>query len=221
LTETITVRRIEALQPPANGRIEIRDLVARGLMFRVTAAGTRTWSLYIKVRGRDRRFLIGDYPAISLAQARERAAKLRQEVREGRDPVAERRNTAADEAAARALTVEAVLARYEALHLARLKDGTRRGRTLRAALERHARRPVSELTRADLQAAIDAKAATAPIAANRLKAALSHFANRSRKRGYVASAIGADLDKAVKERPRERILSLAELASAGQSRARE
>jgi hypothetical protein len=65
-------------------------------MFRVTAAGTRTWSLYIKVRGRDRRFRIGDYPAISLAQARERAAKLRQEVREGRDPVAERRVTAAD-----------------------------------------------------------------------------------------------------------------------------
>jgi hypothetical protein len=46
---------------------------------------------------------------------------------------------------------------------------------LRAALERHARRPVSKLTHADLQAAIAAKA--------------------------------------VKERPRERILSLAELGA--------
>jgi integrase len=213
LPETITVRRIEALQAPTTGRIEVRDLVARGLMFRVTAAGTRTWSLYIKVRGRDRRFLIGEYPAISLAHARERAAKLRAEVREGRDPIAESRKVEADHAAAAALTVSAVLDRYSALHLAQLKDGAARGRALGGSLKRHLRRPVSELTRADLQAAIDAKAATAPIAANRLKAALSHFANWSRKRGYIVEAIGADLDKAAKERPRERVLSDDELGA--------
>ena len=187
--------------------------MARGLSFRITAAGTRTWSLYIKVRGRDRRFLIGEYPAISLAQARERAAKLRAEVREGRDPIAERRKAAADQAAASALTVAVVLDRYSDLHLAQLKDGAARGRALRAALERHMRRPVSDLTRADLQAAIDAKAAKAPIAANRLKAALSHFANWSRKRGYITDAIGADLDKAAKERQRERVLSMDELGA--------
>jgi integrase len=75
------------------------------------------------------------------------------------------------------------------------------------------RRPVSELARADLQAAIDAKASKAPIAANRLKGAFSHFANWSRRRGYITEAIAADLDKAAKERPRERVLSMEELSA--------
>jgi integrase len=211
--EKITARRIEALQPPAEGRIEVRDIVATGLTFRVTSGGLRTWTMYIKVKGRDRRFPIGDYPAVSLAEARERAAKLRAEVREGRDPIAERKKAAADRAAALALTVAKVLDSYAALHLAQLKDGVRRGRELRAAFERHMQRPVSELTRADLQAAIDAKAAKAPVAANRLKAALSHFANWTRKRGYITEAIGVDLDKVTKERPRERVLSLDELGA--------
>ena len=122
-------------------------------------------------------------------------------MREGRDPIAERRKAAADRTAAAALTVTKVLNSYDQLHLAHLKDGKSRGRTLRLALEGHARRPISELTAADLQAAIDTKAATAPVAANRLKAYLSHFAHWARKRGYIASPIGADLDKAVKETP--------------------
>jgi integrase len=211
--EKITARRIEALQPPAEGRIEVRDIVATGLTFRITAAGSRTWSLYVKINRISRRFPIGDYPAVSLAEARERAAKLRAEVRAGRDPIAERRKAVADKAAASALTVTKVFDAYDRLHLAQLKDGKARGRSLHAALERHARRPISELSRADLQAAIDVKAATAPIAANRLKAALSHFARWSQKRGYIADAIGTNLDRAARETPRERVLSLDELGA--------
>jgi integrase len=218
LPKTLIARQIEALQPPPRGRIEVRDVVARGLCFRITATGSRTWSLYAKLGGRDGRFHIGDYPAVSLAEARELATKMRvefrAEVRAGRNPIAERRRALADQAAASALTVAKVLDSYDQLHLAQLKDGKARGRSLRAALEGHARRPVSELTRADLQAVIDAKAASgAKVAANRLKAALSHFANWARKRSYISEAIGADLDKATKERPRERVLSLDELGA--------
>ena len=105
MPEKITARRIEALQPPAKGRIEVRDIVARGLTFRLTAAGSRTWSVYVKVNGRDRRFPVGDYPAIGLAEARERAGQAAGRGREpGRDPIAERRKAAADHAAAAALT---------------------------------------------------------------------------------------------------------------------
>ena len=62
---------------------------------------------------------------------------------------------------------------------------------------------MAELTRADLQTMVDAKAAEAPVAANRLAAALAHFSNWSRNRGYIAEAIGAEISKATKERPRD------------------
>ena len=77
MPKTLIARQIDALEPPARGRIEVRDIVARGLCFRITATGSRTWSLYVKLGGRDGRFHIGDYAAISLAEARECAAKMR------------------------------------------------------------------------------------------------------------------------------------------------
>ena len=60
---------------------------------------------------------------------------------------------------------------------------------------------------------IDGKASEAPVAANRLAAALSHFASWSRRRGYIMEAIGAELGKPTRERPRERILSLEEVGA--------
>jgi len=43
------------------------------------------------VNGKKRRFTVGDYPTIGLAEARLRAARLRVEILDGRDPEKERR----------------------------------------------------------------------------------------------------------------------------------
>src|SRR5690606_35018895 len=142
--------------------------------------GQATWSLSIFVNGRRRRFAIGEYPIIGLAEARRRAERLRAEVKDGRDQVKER------QAARQAFTVASALEAYSAGHLAALKDGKRRAAQLRAGLERHLQEPIAELTRANCQAAIDAKGQTAPVAANRLKAALNHFAVWCHARGHLA-----------------------------------
>ena len=91
MAERLTARRLETLSPPTEGRIELTDAVARGLVFRLTAAGSASWSLSIKVQGRQRRFPIGEYPAMSLAEARDVAGRMRADVRGGADPIAERR----------------------------------------------------------------------------------------------------------------------------------
>lgn len=213
MPEKLTARRIEALKPPVQGRVELTDSVARGLAFRLTSAGAATWSLSIKAEGRQRRFAIGEYPAISLAEARNMAGKLRAEIRAGADPVAEQRDRRSKREAEAAVSVRAVLDRYAELHLSKLGDGKRRRAQLQAAFAQRLDLPVSELVRADLQAMIDAKAAEAPIAANRLTAALVHFANWARGRGYITDAIGAEIKKPVRERPRERLLSIDEVGA--------
>ena len=213
MPEKLTARRIETLKPPTEGRIELTDTVARGLVFRLTAAGSASWSLSIKVNGRQRRFPIGDYPAMSLADARVAAGKLRAEARAGADPIAEKRSELAERAAMAALSVGVVLDRYAELHLSKLADGKRREAQLRAALAKRLAAPMAQLTRADLQAMVDAKGVDAPVAANRLAAALSHFATWSRRRGYITDAIGAEISKPTRERARERVLSLEEVGA--------
>lgn len=93
----LTDPEIRALAPPAEGRLALRDPACRGLELRRAApssrnpAGTRTWSLEVKVAGRQRRFTIGRYPEVGLAEARRRAGRLRADALDGRDPVEEGR----------------------------------------------------------------------------------------------------------------------------------
>ena len=85
---------LRTLKAPAD-RTEYPDDVAkggvRGLWLRVTPADARTWLVRIRdANGKTRRFGVGSYPALGLAEAREAARKLQQEVRhQKRDPVQE------------------------------------------------------------------------------------------------------------------------------------
>ena len=73
-----------------------------GLVVRVSPRGTVTFAVWCRVRGAGsaagervarlaggkRRITIGEYPTVSLADARERAAKIRRQARAGVDPTA-------------------------------------------------------------------------------------------------------------------------------------
>ena len=61
-----------------------------GLMLQVTGKGGRSWVLRARVAGRRREFGLGGFPAVSLANARVKAAELRDKLAQGIDPVAER-----------------------------------------------------------------------------------------------------------------------------------
>lgn len=61
-----------------------------GLHLQVTSTGARSWILRVMVGNRRRDLGVGGYPETSLAQARERARAVRDQIRQGTDPVAER-----------------------------------------------------------------------------------------------------------------------------------
>jgi integrase len=73
-------------------RITLADPGQRGLQLRITPHGTRSWILYCRdSAGRPRRFPLGAYPEIGLAQARRAASAMREGVRQGADPIADAR----------------------------------------------------------------------------------------------------------------------------------
>lgn len=61
------------------------------LALQLSPAGARTWLLRVTVGGRRREIGLGGYPEIPLAMARERAREAKALIRQGVDPVEERK----------------------------------------------------------------------------------------------------------------------------------
>ncbi|ARS48391.1 integrase [Ectopseudomonas mendocina] len=87
------------LEPEAT---EYRELDGQGLYFRVKPDGQKSWQLrYKKPDGKWSWLGIGGYPAVSGAQARQKAAELRADAAAGKNPIAAKQaRKAAEEAAA-------------------------------------------------------------------------------------------------------------------------
>lgn len=58
-----------------------------GLQLQIASTGARSWVLRTMVGGKRRDMGLGGYPAVTLASARERARKARDEIRAGIDPI--------------------------------------------------------------------------------------------------------------------------------------
>ncbi len=67
-----------------------------GLFLLVHPNGSRYWRLKYRLAGKERLLAIGVYPEISLAEARDQALNARRLIREGKDPVVERRRQFSD-----------------------------------------------------------------------------------------------------------------------------
>ena len=94
----LTNDMLKNAMPEKGKRLELRDDQEPGLIFRVTDKGIRTWSIrYRNAADEHRRKLIGPYPAISLAKAREEARKIKGTVAFGSDVVAAERFSKAEE----------------------------------------------------------------------------------------------------------------------------
>jgi len=62
-----------------------------GLQLQVTPSGGKTWVLRVTMAGKRAELGLGGYPAVTLAQAREKAREARDQIGRGIDPRAERR----------------------------------------------------------------------------------------------------------------------------------
>lgn len=128
--------------------VEVRRLTApgfyavggvAGLHLQVTGSGARTWILRAVVGSKRRDMGLGGYPDVQLAQAREKARELREAIRDGRDPVADRKaaRDALIAAQAKVLTFEQAARRCHATKEAEFRSRKHR-RDWINSLENHA-----------------------------------------------------------------------------------
>jgi integrase len=95
-TRGLTATQVAALEPPASGRRYVAVGGVTGLQLMLTAAGARTWVLQYRRHGEGRagaplRYTIGDARALTLADARREAERLRGAIARGEDQAASRR----------------------------------------------------------------------------------------------------------------------------------
>lgn len=62
-----------------------------GLYLYITPTGAKSWVLRTMIAGKRRHMGLGPYPTVPLAQAREKARQARDEIVNGNDPIAQRK----------------------------------------------------------------------------------------------------------------------------------
>ena len=95
-----------AVCPPGKPRVRLAD--GHGMYLEVTAAGGKYWRMKYRHVGKEKRLALGVYPAVSLAEARKKRDKARNELVEGEDPAQTRRDAKLARALLDATTFEKV-----------------------------------------------------------------------------------------------------------------
>ena len=196
----LTDKDVKNLSAAPGQRIEIPDDIQRGLRIRVTDNGVKTWSVQRRINGRKRRFTIGAYPEIGLAEARDRAARLLVQAADGYDPVAEKRQQRLQPEQPAQTILEKAIAAYGQHVRGDSRYQREKVSTLRRELAPLLGRATYSLTHQDLITVVDRKFKSAPISANRLVAALSVFCKWMAQRGYTEDNLAARLTKPGRER---------------------
>jgi integrase len=198
------IRKIEA---PTQGYRLIRDGEIPGFGLRVTANDARAFTLTYTTDGRQRRLTIGAWPVWTATAARERAKELRRLIDRGEDPLGEK------ESRREAPTFRQIADEYMEKHAAGKKSGHGDREYLeRDVLPQWGSRKAADITRRDVIALIEAKAATAPVAANRLLACVRKLFNWSIERDLLGANPCVQVKAPVRETRRDRVLTEPEIS---------
>ncbi len=77
-------RQITLIKPPEKGRKSYGDI--NGLSLRVTSTNHKSWSIQYRVNGRKMRLTLGNYPTLSLKDARQLTTEKLNSIYKGQDP---------------------------------------------------------------------------------------------------------------------------------------
>jgi integrase len=175
-----TIKSIEALTSPAQGRVYAYDTHQAALACCVTHQGTKTFYCIRRIEGRPTRVRVGRFPEVTIEQARKHVARLLGDIAQGKNPQAERRQ------ARREHTVEGLfqhwLEVHAKLHKRTWKEDQRQFDTFLAPWRT---RRLSTVSKSDVQA-LHAKIGRdhGSYAANRLLALVRAMFNKADDIGY-------------------------------------
>ncbi len=80
LSFNFTKDQLAKIEPPRTGRDSYKDTKERGLILLVSYGGSKVFYLYKKINNKVYRLKIGNFPELSISEAREEAAKLKLQI---------------------------------------------------------------------------------------------------------------------------------------------
>ena len=201
-TTNFTAKGLAALKS-ATVRIDYWDESLPGFGLRVTPDGQKTWTVMYRFGGRKRRYTLGAYPTLSLADARKLAREAQRSVRLGIDPAsAKKAERLADSFAELA---EQYLERYAK---PRKKSWREDARIIANKLNpSFGNIRAQDVTRSDVRVLLEKIAEHAPIEANRTLATCRKLYNWAISQDLVEANPCAHIAAPGHERRRDRVLS--------------
>jgi integrase len=153
---------------------------------------------------------IGDYPVMSLAEAREVAREWRRDIAKGIDPKEKAAEAGREKQRLRANTFGAAFATFAEDHLKTLRTGA----VVEAQVRKHVfptleNRPMREIKRAEISALIKQLKKNAPVGANRILAYVKKFFLWAIENDLVDDSPAASIKRPTseKDRGRDRVLN--------------
>jgi integrase len=215
MAKDLTQVAIDKLKPGPSRR-EVPDGHTRGLLLVVQPTGKMGWALRYRFHGRPRKYTIGDYPGISLQDARAAASRALAAIAADKDPAAEKQAAKAAARAARRQTsdaVEKVIDDFISLHA---KPNTRDWKETQRLLSQFAKawegRRLAVIGKPDIHRILDGIVARgAPVGANRAFAQLRKMCRWAVSRGIIERSPCEGIEPPSTETVRDRVLSLDEL----------
>jgi integrase len=182
----------------------------KGLYLIVQPSGVKSWAVRYRTGVAHRRMVIGAYPEVGLAAARNKARAILAAAEEGDDPAEEKRRAkAAKVEAAERDSVRALVELHDKRHLSKLRSG----KTVRRELDRHVvakwgDRDVKSITKRDVIDLLDEIVDSGrEITANRVRGYLGKFFNWCIERDVLDSSPMTGVKRPAKERSRDRVLT--------------
>ncbi|MCH8947950.1 MAG: site-specific integrase [Acidobacteria bacterium] len=177
----ITEKTVKKLRPPQEGNAIVWDREIPGFGVRITSKGVVSFVLNYRLRARERRYTIGRFPVLSPTAARNEAIKLRGNIQNGIDPLAQR----ADDRSAPTMVDLAhdYMERHAKPYKRPKSISSDRSMIDSLILPRLGRHKVSSVTRRDLEN-IHRQLKPTPYQANRVLALLSKMFSLAQEWGW-------------------------------------
>lgn len=201
---------LRKLSLPIRGRVIYSDTRQQGLILRVSPK-RKVWTVQYRIKGVGKigKMSIGEYPNMSLKEARERAREIVGIARQGLDPRYEREKAIQQEL--ESPTVQDFVDVYMDLWAKKYKrpvsvrEDERQFRAYILPFIGHLK--LKDINRRHLIALLDTVAARGEVQANRVRALLSKFFNFAVDRALIDSSPAVRLPRYCKEEPRVRKIS--------------
>lgn len=212
--EKLTDKRVKSIPLPsrAEAQREVWDSVLPGFGLRLGWKGRRSFMVQCRIHGHQRRFTVGTYPAIGLAEARERARAIMEDAQRGIDPKRRQElERQANEARARDRFRDVA----EAFIAERVEGRLRTARPYAVSIRRDlypvwGNRSIHDIRRRDVKELLSHKAKTAPIEANRLLEKVRRLFNWCVDEEILEANPASRITPPALETERERVLTDAE-----------